>query len=167
MRGIRAAAALFSVLVIAACVSDAGLYRPATSARATGFSEQRLETNRWRITFTGGSSTPAAVVEDYALLRAADLTLSMGFEWFTVAGRETVPQNSNYGPRYSGIYGPPCGAFGCRSAIYGGFWYDDNENRLSASLDIVMGKGPRPNDAATYNARDVADTIRGRTRAGY
>ncbi len=137
---------------------------------ATRYRLQRAassETNRWRVTFTGGTSTPAGAVEDFALLHAADLTLKMGFEWFTVAGRATVPQTSNYGPRYSGLYGPPCGAFGCSSAIYGGFWYDDYENRLSASLDIVMGKGPKPSGAATYDARDVADTIRARTRAGY
>lgn len=166
MRVVRAVAALGAVLLIAACVSGAGLYRPATSARGSGYSEQRIETNRWRVTFTGGPSTPASVVEDFALLRAADLTLSMGYEWFTVAGRETVPQTSNYGPRYSGMFGPPCGAFGCRSAIYGGFWYDDfDENRLSASLDIVMGKGAKPADANTYDARDVASTIRARSAA--
>ena len=163
----RVFVALFSVLLIAACVTEGGLYRAASSPRGEGFSEQQLEANRWRVTFTGGPSTPAGVVEDYALLRAADLTLSMGFDWFTVAGRTMVPQTTNYGPRYSGLFGPPCGAFGCGSAIYGGFWYDDEEDRLSASLDIVMGKGPKPNDASTYNARDVADTIRGRTRAGY
>ena len=168
MRNFRRFTPLFVVLLIAACVSDAGLYRPASSARGTGFSEQRLETNRWRVTFTGGPSTPAGVVQDYALLRAAELTLDMGFQWFTVAGRATATQDSGYGPRFSGMFGPPCGGFGCRSAIYGGFWYDDyDENRLSASLDIVMGKGPKPPDANTYDARDVRDTIRGRTHAGY
>ncbi|MFZ1992350.1 MAG: hypothetical protein WAW96_21555 [Alphaproteobacteria bacterium] len=167
MKGIRRLAPLVAVFLIAACVSQ-GLYRPATSARGTGYSEQRLETNRWRVTFTGGPSTPAGMVQDFALLRAADLTLSMGYEWFIVAGRQTATQDSGYGPRFSGVWGPPCGRFGCRSAIYGGFWYDDyDQNRLSASLDIVMGRGPKPPDANAYDARDVANTIRSRSSAGY
>jgi hypothetical protein len=158
--------ALIAVLALAACETT-GLYHPASGPQATGYSEQKLETNRWRITFTGGPSTPAGVVQDYALLRAAELTLNMGYQWFTVAGRATVPQDSGYGPRFSGMFGPPCGIYRCRSGIYGGFWYDDfDENRLSASLDIVMGKGPKPNDASTYDASDVANTIRARVRAG-
>ena len=160
--------ALIVALALAACATDAGLYHPASSLRGTGYSEQKLETNRWRVTFTGGPSTPAGVVQDYALLRAAELTLNMGYEWFSVAGRSTVPQDSGYGPRFSGMFGPPCGRFGCRSGLYGGFWYDDyDENRLSASLDIVMGKGPKPSDASTYDAKDVANTIRSGKRPGY
>jgi hypothetical protein len=160
-------AALVVVLALVGCTTT-GLYHPATSARGSGYSEQRLETNRWRVSFTGGPSTPAGVVQDFALLRAAELTLSMGYEWFIVAGRQTASQDSGYGPRFSGVWGPPCGRFGCRSAIYGGFWYDDyDENRLSASLDIVMGKGPKPPDASTYDARDVANTIRSRGATGY
>ena len=167
MRGLGRFALMVALLLVAACATSA-LYQPASSPRGTGYSEQRLETNRWRVSFTGGPSTPAGVVQDYALLRAADLTLSMGYEWFIVAGRQTASQDSGYGPRFAGMWGPPCGRFGCRSAIYGGFWYDDyDEQRLSASLDIVMGKGPRPPDANAYDARDVANTIRSRSPAGY
>ena len=159
--------ALISVLALAACVSG-GLYHAASSARGSGYSEQKLETNRYRVTFTGAQSTPAGVVQDYALLRAAELTLNMGFEWFTVVGRSTVNQDSGYGPRFSGMFGPPCGVFGCRSALYGGFWYDDfDDTRLSASLDIVMGKGAKPSDPSTYDAKDVANTIRSGMRPDY
>ena len=160
--------ALIMALALAACATAGGLYHPASSARGSGYSEQKLETNRYRVTFTGGPSTPAGIVQDYALLRAAELTLNMGYEWFTVVGRSTVNQGDGYGPRFSGMFGPPCGIYGCRSALYGGFWYDDfDDNRLSASLDIVMGKGPKASDPATYDAKDVANTIRSSMRTGY
>jgi hypothetical protein len=158
--------ALLAALLLAACATGS-IYHPASSLRGVGYSEQKLETNRWRVSFTGDTATPAAVVQDYALLRAAELTLSLGDEWFTVAGRATVPQDSGYGPSFfAGGLGPPCGIFGCRAALYGGFWYDENdEHRLSASLDIVVGKGPKPNDANTYDARDVANTIKAAPKA--
>lgn len=160
-------AALAMALVVSACATG-GLYHAASSARGTGYSEQRLETDRWRVTFVGGDSTPAGVVQDYALLRAAELTMNMGYQWFTVVGRSTVAQDSGYGPRFSGLYGPPCGVFGCRSTLYGGFWYDDfDDNRLAASLDIVMGKGAKPSDPSAYDAKDVANTIRSSLRSNY
>ena len=159
--------ALISTLAIAACATGS-LYHPASNARGSGYSEQRLETNRYRVTFTGAESTPAGIVQDYALLRAAELTLSLGFEWFTVVGRSTVNQDSGYGPRFYSAFGPPCGMFGCRSGLYGGFWYDDYDtDRLSASLEIVMGKGPKPTDPSTYDASDVVKTIRSTPSQGY
>jgi hypothetical protein len=154
------AVALVCALVLAACAT-APLYHPAASALAPGYSEQKLEANRYRVTFTGGDATPAGKVQDYALLRAAELTLSLGYDWFTVVGRSTVNQDTGYGPGYFGAFGPPCGLFGCRGGIYGGFWYDDFDNtRLSASVEIVMGKGTKPNDPSAYDARDVAKTIK-------
>jgi len=156
--------ALVAALAATSCAT-VSIYHPASSARGIGFSEQKLETDRYRVTFTGAESTPAGIVQDYALLHAAELTLSLGYQWFTVVGRSTVNQDSGYGPGYYGLFGPPCGVFGCRSGLYGGFWYDDfDTTRLSASLEIVMGKGTKPTDPSTYDASDVVKTIRASER---
>ena len=169
MKRVIASLCLIGTLGLAACATSGGsIYHPASSARGTGYSEQKLETNRFRVTFVGSDSTSAGTVQDFALLRAAELTLNMGYEWFTVVGRNTVNQDNGYGPRFSGMFGPPCGVFACGSGLYGGFWYDNyDSNRLSASLDIVMGKGAKPADPSSYDAKDVAATIRSNMAGRY
>ena len=54
-----------------------------------GFSEQRIETNRYRVTFVGNSITPREEVENYLLFRSAELTLSQGFDYFVLSGNDT------------------------------------------------------------------------------
>ena len=63
-------------------------YQPAVSDRY-GFEEQRIESNRVRITFRGNSVTDRETVETYLLYRAAELTLQNGQDYFIVANRDT------------------------------------------------------------------------------
>lgn len=159
--------ALAATILVSACASSGSLYHPASSARTSGYSERKIEDNRYRVTFTGTQSTTAGVVQDYALLRAAELTLNMGFEWFYVVARETVEQDD--GSRGSGFYsagrsGRYCGVYGCRDGLYGGFIvgdFNDDDDRLVAMVDIVMGKGTKPpNNPTVYDAQSVVNNIR-------
>ena len=45
--------------------------------------------NRYRVTFTGTSSTRRDVVENYLLLRSAEVTLKAGYHYFTFDTRDT------------------------------------------------------------------------------
>jgi hypothetical protein len=71
------AAASIATLGLAACEMAPTPYQPAT-ASAPGYSEMRIENDRYRVSFSGNSSTPRDVVETYMLYRAAELTLQSG-----------------------------------------------------------------------------------------
>lgn len=160
-----AAAAL---LLLAACETTTP-YQP-KDAGGYGFSEQKIETNRYRIEFSGNSATPRAQVENALLYRAADLTLANGYDYFVVADRATdartqvIPE----GPRYVSPF-----FFGGRyySRRYGWMpWYDPfwdeprdyfEVTRYEANAEIAMFKGKKPaNEARAFDAREVEANLR-------
>jgi hypothetical protein len=135
------------------------VYGPAASASAVGYSETAIEQGRWRVTFHGGSGADAARVGDLALLRAADLTLAQGYDWFRVTDRYDQAQPSG-GPYVS--LGGGGGGFGRGSAVGvgGDVGFDlSGGPKLTRTLDILMGKGAAPADADVYDARQVRATI--------
>ena len=144
-------------LVLAACVTPT-VYGPAGKG-GVGFVEQRITAERWRVSFRGGGGAPAGQVSDYALLRAAELTLANGYDWFRVENRyveQTGYQGTSLGVGVGGAsYGRHTGVgLGVSSGVplNGG-------PQLTSTLDISMGKGPRPNDANVYDARDVQQHV--------
>ena len=73
--------------LLTACAT-ATPYQPALSDRY-GFQEQRIESNRVRITFRGNTLTERETGETYLLYRAAEVTLENGNDYFIVANRAT------------------------------------------------------------------------------
>lgn len=53
-----------------------------------GYTETRMEDGAWRVAFTGNRATSLATAENYALYRAAEITLRGGFEGFAVIERD-------------------------------------------------------------------------------
>lgn len=151
-------------LGLAACVSLQP-YGPQQSANGQGFSEQRIESNRFRVTYNGvGSPGPVA---DRALLRAAQLTTSQGYDWFEVvqswtdgrpdsAGGFRPSVGVGYGSsRYSGRYG----GFSSSGVGVGVGLNFSGPSATSTSLEIVMGNGSRPDRPQAYDARGVQDSL--------
>src|ERR1700743_1322282 len=67
------------------------------ATQAGGYSEVKLEDNRWRVTFQGNSITSRTAVETNLLHRAAELTLNNGFDWFEAVQRQTDKHTETYG----------------------------------------------------------------------
>lgn len=153
------AAAAMSALV-AACATETP-YGAASEGRGYGFSEQRIEDNRYRITFRGNSLTDRETVENYLLYRAAEKTLQSGYDFFVMVSddtEKTTTYRTTSTPR--GFYGPfPYYAYGYPWS------YRDVDvravNRYSAVAYIVMGKGEKPADANAYNAAQVQANLAG------
>lgn len=160
-----ALAAVLACAALAACASPAPtIYVPAAGPQAVGYSEYRIEPGRYRITYRGGPGAPPAQVQDYALLRAADLTLATGYDWFRVADRSLRQVGADSGPRFSvGVGGA---SFGGHSAVGLGVnrSFDlGGGPALAQTLEVLMGKGTPPRDADVYDAREVRRTIAPRT----
>lgn len=145
---------------LTACETVPTHYAQATGPSSVGFSDYRVEPGRYRITFHGGPGAPPNQVEDYALLRAADIALREGFDWFEVV--------EGYGDRSGGSSGPRV-SIGGGSASYGrhsavglgiGTSFDlGGGPAYSRTIEVIMGKGARPDRPSAYDARGVRDSI--------
>ena len=152
-----------SALALGACASLAP-YGPQQAARGQGFSEQRIESNRFRVTYNGvGAPGPVA---DRALFRAAQLTVDQGYDWFEVTQRwiDGRPDSAG-GVRPSVSIGAGSGRYGgwSTSGVGVGLGFDlSGPQPTSTTLEIVMGRGAKPDRPDAYDARRVQDAIRNR-----
>jgi hypothetical protein len=96
------------LIVLAAC-STGPIYKPKAPGESVGYTDERLAANRYRVTFTGTSSTPREEVEDYLLRRAAEVTLESGYTHFVFDTRDTEAKTyyrttfdawAGWGPRF-------------------------------------------------------------------
>jgi len=151
--------AAITTLSLAACATEPTRYQPAAGPSAVGWSEMRIEPDRYRITFQGGPGAPEAQVQDYALLRAADIALAQGYDWFRVVGR-SIRQTGYGGSSVSlGVGGA---SFGRHTATGVGVSTGlpiSGGPSLAASLEVLMGRGPRPEGPDAYDARSVRASV--------
>ena len=179
---IRRPAVLLASLALAALLAaceTATPYQPNLPGNATsgGFSDQRLEANRFRVTFAGNSLTSRETVEGYLLYRAAELTVAQGFDTFTIVDRHTDRDRRSYvepDPLYHPWYGPGFGYWRPHWRYYGRgygwrgwdpfwgdpFWADRIDvqtiEKFDASAEILMTHGAKdPADAKAFDARAV------------
>lgn len=152
-----------SALALSACASLAP-YGPQVGARGQGFAEQRIETNRFRVTYNGvGAVGPVA---DRALFRAAQLTTEQGYDWFEVTQRwiDGRPDSAG-GVRPNVSIGAGSSRYGgwSSSGVGVGLGFDlSGPQPTSTTLEVVMGRGARPDRPEVYDARGVQDAIRNR-----
>lgn len=151
-------------LGLAACASLAP-YGAQTSPGGQGYAEQRIESNRYRVTYNGvGAPGPVA---DYALLRAAQLTTSQGYDWFEVTERWTDGRPDSAGgvrPSVGVGYGSSRGSgrYGSYSGSGVGVGVGLNfsgPSATSTTLEVVMGNGRRPDRPDAYDARSVESNL--------
>jgi len=180
-----AAAALALAVALAGCTTPTA-YQPNTPGHAAsgGYSEVRVEPNRWRVTFSGNSLTSRETVETYLLFRSAELTTQQGYDWFAIVDRDT--QNRGYTSVSS--YGPYWGwspswrfhhhGFGRHGHGFGGaafwgdpFWGDPfwggydvrTVDRFEATAEITAGHGAKPaGDPRAFDARQVIANLQPR-----
>jgi hypothetical protein len=158
---VRGALAGAAVLALAACAT-ATPYGPADGA-GYGYREQRVEANRYIVTFEGNSATGAEAIENAALRRAADLTLQEGYDWFEVVGRGTELEPRRGGG--SGVSVGVGGVSGSRGSSVGtsvGLSFPlggSSGGGGSTSLEVRMGSGAPPEGASVYDAREVSRNL--------
>lgn len=161
---------LLSFLLVACSSSTA--YRSADNGRY-GYSDAALGEDRHRVVFTQRSGDVTAAM-DYALLRAAELTLLEGREWFLVHDRQTVVEKDrepsvSLGASQQRVVERRCGLLGCnttsRPAAMAGHvsaGSGSNRNEVQAILEIELGSGQRPESGNVYSAPDTRNALRNR-----
>jgi len=158
-----------AALALGACATAAPPpYAAASTSTALGYSETQIESNRYFVSYRAPSGADAALLQDYALLRAAELTLQHGREWFWVDRRTTDQTMTRSGGSSVGI-GVGGGSWGRRSGASVGVGINvplggrqSGERARGATLEIRFGEGPKPDDANAYDARSTSQSIRAR-----
>jgi len=89
-----------ALLGLASCQSPA-VFQPRTSESGTGYADTQLASTRWRVSFTGNSATQREMVENYLLLRAAEVTQKAGYPAFLFDTRDTKA-NTTYRTEFTG-----------------------------------------------------------------
>lgn len=151
-----AAFAGLALIGLAACATPAA-YGPKTDGSVTGYTDQQLASNRYRVTFSGNSVTPRATVEDYLLYRAAQVTLDSGFAGFAFDNRDTKAKTTYFSSFDDFPHWP-----GFRGGWYWHSWAFDNEvqtqatTRYEAYAEIVMLNADQLHaDPHALDAKDV------------
>lgn len=155
--------ALGLAATLAACAT-ATPYQPSRDGQG-GYSEQRIENNRYRIRFIGNSSTPRETVENYMLYRAAELTLNAGYDYFIMSANDTEAR-TRYSQSVSAYGGPGWGWGWGRGGWrpYDGIGFGVSSampiTDYNAQAIVLMLKGQKPDgDPAAYDARAVRESL--------
>lgn len=171
------AAGLMVALALAGCATPTPYQAIGSRGGTTGgYADQRIEENRFRVSFAGNTMTSRQTVENFLLYRAAELTVAQGYDWFVMAARDTERKSRTtidqpFGSGPYGYWGPSWryrgNGFGWRG--WDPYWGDpffDRQldvrtvDRYEATAEIVMGRGPKPRtDQRAFDARQVIDNI--------
>lgn len=125
-----------------------------------GYTSQQIEAGRHRISYTDSDATKA---RNLALLRAAELTLMEGKDWFEVTSE--YGETSGGGGGSSISIGGGGGSYGRSSGVGVGVGFGiplgGSSGKTTAVLEIVTGKNPKPDKSTAYDARSVDMNLRG------
>lgn len=163
LRKTLAVVMISAATALAACATGPTPYQPAAGYER-GYSEQKIEDARYRISFKGNSMTGRETVENYLLFRAAELTLQSGYDVFTIVSRDTdkdrdIRRTGGYS-RFSYMYFSP--RWGWVHA-WDPFWSTparyDEVTRYEAFAEIVMSRAPKGSDPNAFDARQVSQNL--------
>ena len=142
-------------LLISACATQSA-YR-AAQADGTGYQDFALADNHYRVQFKVQGQA-RAVAKKYALMRAAELTLAQGYDWFVVEQQtirtrnEPDPFATEAAPRVS----RRCGLLSCRTQVQTAepLLATQGDIETLAIIEIRMGRGIRP-EHKSYDAQEI------------
>ncbi len=168
IRKILAVSVVAAATALGACSSGPTPYQPA-AGYDRGYSEQKIENDRYRISFKGNSMTERDTVENYLLFRAAELTLQSGYDVFTIVNRDTDKdsrlRSTDISPRFSYMYFSP--RWGWVHA-WDPFWstpsHYEEVTSYEAFAEIVMKRGPKDDDPNSFDAQQVSQNLGGQIR---
>ena len=151
----RILAAGLIALSLGACVSPPTIYQPAATVQDMGWRATRIESDRYRVSFRANPDLRGPQVEDMALRRAAELTLADGYQWFRVVSRNTEQVGGRASGGTSVGVGGSTGSYGSGVGVGIGFDLSPDSRRYETTLEVVLGKGAKPDGADAYDARSV------------
>ncbi|MEP4888905.1 MAG: hypothetical protein ABJV04_02665 [Aliiglaciecola sp.] len=161
---------MLSSLIWVGCAS----IQPTTFVAAEGYGElgysnKKLSDDQYQIIFSGNAKTDSVTAKDYALLHAANLTLSKGFSWFEIIQSDTDVETKEVNRVIPDVSTNPtttssCGVLGCTistaSTYQGGTVVSEQvADKINATLVIKMGNGTPANPNKVFDAKQLASNL--------
>lgn len=147
----------FGALLLAAPLPQRAWAEPGASL------EQQVSGDRYVVRISGGAAASEQTLRDRAILRAAELTVEKGGDWFEVVPRSTGPraiQDTDFGVDYS--VSRKCSARnGCLVKATPLAGDTGAAPILEQSIEILIGSGETLEGGKAYVARDVIARIGG------
>ncbi len=148
------------VLVLAGCATA---YKPA--GWGGGYSDMKLQDDLYKVSFGGNAYTSKGKVENYALLRSAELALENGYKYFIIVKNDasiatssfTTPARANttgsvYGSGNYATYSGTTTVSGGQTYVY---------NKPSADMTIKCFKeDPKDVNGLVYDAQQIMDNLK-------
>lgn len=151
-----------AALALSACATATPYQPSAGGINSYGYSDTRLEPGKYRVGFRGNTSTDRATVENYILLRAAELTTNEGFGHFVLLGEgegSTSSFNSTgFNTGFGGFGGFGVGRRGFGSG-FGGTTSSRTRERRNFDINVVIQAFPGKKSAENYEAFNAEDII--------
>lgn len=162
-----------STLALGACAS-APDYVAADHPGERGYYSHKVAADRYRVVYNGGKRSGLEETRDFALIRAAEVTVREGYDWFEIVDRDTRTEStrqarSGIGHERRYYVDRECSVLGCRSRVYPASYTrfelqnGRDEHRHTHSIEIRLGKGKLPEDGRAYDAAVVLDAMRPET----
>lgn len=158
------------LFLLQACASYSP-YQPANQS-GYGYSHTQMSDNQYRIDFKARDIEQGKAL-DYAMLRAAELTIEKGYDWYEVVDRQSdishkhVSPNTGFNVTQSRSIERDCGLLGCTtrmsephsSVIIGAGVSEHDRGIVTVLLEIKMGKGVRPDAKQVYSAQTLLENL--------
>ncbi len=161
MKTIAFAFAAAAVLALSGCATPTPYQAstgPVADSAHPGYSDTKLEDNRYRITFAGNDVTSREMVENDLLYHAADLTLQNGYDWFEVVKRASDEKTRQVTTYDDPFWGGMSWRFYRRGWGMWGAPVDADTmdfTRYEASAEIILHKGTKSDAPNAYDARQI------------
>lgn len=130
-------------------------YQPLDNGQ--GYSDQRLESNRYRVRFAGNQQTPKETVQNYLLFRAAEITLRQGHDYFVAIDQQTDEDTTQYqtvsfGTGFGSWRWYPFGTVGVSTTR--------GNSQYMAEANILTFAGDKPAaDPNAFDARQIVENL--------
>ena len=95
-RRLNAMLGLGAIALLAGCAAEPPYFGPAGPGHPTGYTDQQIDQNRFRVSYQGSSSTPRVTVENFLLLRAAQVAQQAGYPYFVFDTRDTKTKTTYF-----------------------------------------------------------------------
>ncbi|WP_258808029.1 CC0125/CC1285 family lipoprotein [Pseudidiomarina sp. CB1] len=166
---IRTFVVLVVSFVVGACASEPD-YRAAENG-GYGYTETKITDTDYQVEFKARGSDKGAAM-NYALLRAAEVTLENDHDWFVITHRETqIDKETIRDHSFDGMAGGDmvtyCNMIRCetryypRSAFSAGIHVGGRtDSDIQVTLDIQLGSGSQPQDKHSYDASEVVANLK-------
>ena len=147
-------------LALAACTTPPTVYQPAPDSRSMGYRELKIEDDRYRVSFRSNADVHGVALDDLVLRRAAEIAQQQGRPWFLVVNRSNeLVGGYNRGGTSVGV-GGSSGSYGSSVGVGIGFDLSPDTRQYEATMEILLGRGAKPDDPNAYDAQAVLSRVR-------